>query len=236
MKKLLSIILLGCLLVSLIGCNSAESSNNSATDEQTSTVSESQSTEEEIDTRLTKEIIMEYVDENHSDLWVYEEDKYTDDLSLYIPAEKIENIDDVAYLSPSTYWSVFFFPNIVWDDEANSLIFDPYITYSNAWFLSNLNMYDEIQIATDSSHMKLVLDYANANYEVDYSESYGSVYMIEEDIDDLKQLLEMLDNNPSVRLNPVNADETIEFYLTDTMIMQFKEALTLYFELHELIR
>lgn len=236
MKKFLSIILSGCLFVALIGCSSAETSNNSALDEQASNVNESQSsTEENVDTRLTKEIIMEYIDENHSDLWEYEEDKYTDDLYLGILVENI-NMDDAVYCSPSNSWCIFFIPTLCWNDEANALVFDPYISYSNSWFLSNLNMYDEIQIATDSDHMKLVIDEVFVNYDSDYSESSGSVYMIEEDMDDMKHLLEMLDDNPSIRLNPVNAEETIEFYLTDTMIMQFKENLTLYFELQELIR
>lgn len=242
MKKIISIILLCCLLVSVFGCGTATTDNNSTSDEQTSTVSEQDSSAEnealssieETDTRLTKEIIMEYIDENKSDLWIYEEDKYTDDLYLNIAFESVG--DDYFYMAPSNNWSILFVPTLCWNDEANTLVFDPYLVYSNAWLLSDLSMYDEIQIATDNAHMTLVIDEATVNYDLDYSQSSGSVYMTEENIDDMKQLLDMLDYNPSIRLNPVNAEETIEFYLTDSMIMEFKETITLYLELQEVIR
>ncbi|MGN1155204.1 MAG: hypothetical protein ACI4TK_03415 [Agathobacter sp.] len=240
-KKLLSLVTICVLAVAtLVGCGTATTDNSSASNEYTSIANESlSSTEEtssteEVDTRLTKEIIIEYIDENKSDLWVYEEDKYTDDLYMNISFESVG--DDYFYMASSNNWSVLFVPTLCWNDEANALVFDPYLVYSNAWFLSNLSMYDEIQIATDNAHMTLVIDEANVNYDLDYSQSSGSVYMTEEDIDDMKQLLEMLEDNPSVRLNPVNAEEIIEFYLTDTMIMQFKETIMLYLELQEVIR
>lgn len=237
-KKILSIILLTCLLSVFIGCGTSITDNSSAGAEQNSSGNETESsiTEPEVaDIRLTKEIIMDYIDENKSDLWYYEEDKYTDDLALAVSMEKIGDEIDFIYSSPSNCWYVSFCPYIYWDDEANSLIFDPCVLYTNIWLFSELNMYDEIQIATDDEHMKIIIDAVDVNSDVDVCQSFGYAYMAETDIDDMRQLLRMLDNNPSVRLNPVNAEETIEFYLTDVMITELKESLTLYMELQEII-